>query len=179
MISFNNNTSNNIHLQQPVVDTSLQDLNNSRTDVSLSRCITHPQHRAVFNAVQELVSQLESRGRVLTSEWQALMDQNNRLIHERRQTEEDQAKVQDHVQELRRVVQRKIEEDRRVEKSLQELDRHLDMQARELAMKYRSDHDIIVRQFTELRGAIRRTIRPQRSHSTTSTALGSVNQRTL
>ncbi|RNF27115.1 uncharacterized protein Tco025E_00669, partial [Trypanosoma conorhini] len=169
------NNSNTTYPQPPIVDASLQDLNNSRTDVSLSRYVTHPHHRAVFNAVQELLSQLESRGRVLTSEWQALMDQNNRLIHERRQTEEDQLQVQAHVQELRRVVQRKIEEDRRVEKSLQELDRHLDMQARELAMKYRSDHDLIVRQFTELRGTIRRTIKPQRSHSTTSTAFGSVS----
>ncbi|EKF29046.1 hypothetical protein MOQ_007186, partial [Trypanosoma cruzi marinkellei] len=178
--SFNNyNNNGSINNHHDIVDMSLQDLNNSRTDISFSRYITDPHHRAVFNAVRDLLSQLEGRGRVLTSEWQALMDQNNRLIHERRQTEEEQARVEDHVQELRRVVQRKIEEDRRVEQSLKELDRHLDMQARELAMKYRSDHDIIVRQFTELRGTIRRTIKPQRSHSTAATTFGSASHRTL
>ncbi|RNC60364.1 hypothetical protein TcCL_ESM02003, partial [Trypanosoma cruzi] len=177
--NYNNNSSSNHHHHLDIVDTSLQDLNNSRTDISFSRYITDPHHRAVFNAVRDLFSQLEGRGRVLTSEWQALMDQNNRLIHERRQTEEEQARVEDHVQELRRVVQRKIEEDRRVEQSLKELDRHLDMQARELAMKYRSDHDIIVRQFTELRGTIRRTIKPPRSHSTAATTFGSASHRTL
>ncbi|KEG09964.1 hypothetical protein DQ04_04371000 [Trypanosoma grayi] len=138
--------------------------------MSLSRCVTDPRHRAVLTAVQELTAQLENRVRMVTCDWQALLDQNSRLIQERRLTEEEQGKVQEHVHELRRVVQRKIEEDKRVEQSLQELDRHLDMQARELAMKYRSDHDVIVRQFTELRGTIRRTLKPSRSQSTASTA---------
>ncbi|RNC38881.1 hypothetical protein TcCL_NonESM11833, partial [Trypanosoma cruzi] len=93
--NYNNNSSSNHHHHHhhhlDIVDTSLQDLNNSRTDMSFSRYITDPHHRAVFNAVRDLLSQLEGRGRVLTSEWQALMDQNNRLIHERRQAEEEQA----------------------------------------------------------------------------------------
>ncbi|ORC91340.1 uncharacterized protein TM35_000063450, partial [Trypanosoma theileri] len=165
----NNNNNNNNNIPSTIMNASLRDLNSSRHDTpSLSG-----RSRVVYDSLQELLMRLDARGRALTSEWQALMDQNNRLQQECRRSEEEQEEVQQHLQELRGVVRRKIEEDRRVENSLQELDRHLDMQARELALKYRADHDTIVRQFTELRGAIRHTLKPSRSRSAASTALTS------
>ncbi|KAH9598252.1 hypothetical protein LSM04_008713 [Trypanosoma melophagium] len=165
-----NNTNTNTNNNNMVLSGSLHDLNSSLHDTpSLTS-----RPRAVYDGVQELLMRLDTRSRALTSEWQALLDQNNRLQQECRRSAAEQEEVQQHVQELRSVVRRKIEEDRRVESSLQELDRHLDMQARELALKYRADHDAIVRQFTDLRGAILRTLKPSRSRSAASTALTSL-----
>ncbi|SCU67122.1 uncharacterized protein TEOVI_000782500 [Trypanosoma equiperdum] len=116
--------------------------------------------RALLGALRDLIAQFEHRYSTLTSEWQALTDQNNRLKTSQQANEEEFARVQEQMQELRHAVRKKVEDDRKVEQSLRDLDNHLDMQARELAMKYRADQEAISRQFAELRGSIRRVVIP-------------------
>ncbi|KAH8608092.1 hypothetical protein ERJ75_001353500 [Trypanosoma vivax] len=152
----------------------LIDANKTQADTSKASVVPQDvmelRQHVVLHALQELILQLERRNHTLTSEWQALVDQNNRLLHERRQDEEEHVRVREHMQELRRVVQWKIEEDRKVEQSLQELDVHLDLQARELAMKYRADHEAIVQQFSQLRGAIYKAMKPSQQQLSASAA---------
>nr|CCC95644.1 unnamed protein product [Trypanosoma congolense IL3000] len=115
---------------------------------------------ALLSALHNLVEQLERKCRTLTLEWQALTDQNNRLLTAQQENEEELVRVQDLLQEMRQIVKRKVEEDLKLEQSLEGLEDHLAQQARELALKYCADRDIISQQFEELRDTIRRAVMP-------------------
>jgi hypothetical protein len=110
--------------------------------------------------VEEILKAFASHQLHLTSQWQSLSDQSQRLTLEKQSRDAEHERLRDHITQLRAIVQKKLLDDKQAETQMRQLDNHLESQAKELAAKYQMDRDLIVRRFSELRGTIHKMIRP-------------------
>ena len=118
----------------------------------------------LLHEMEEILRGLVSQQLQLTSQWQGLHDQSQRLSLEKQTRDSEHDRLKEHIIQLRAIVQKKLLDDKNVEEQMKQLDYHLDSQAKELATKYQMDRDLIVRRFSDLRGAIHRMIRPQQQN---------------
>ncbi|KAK7194017.1 hypothetical protein NESM_000314100 [Novymonas esmeraldas] len=121
------------------------------------------EQAAILQGLETLLGRQEEHLRALAAQWQDVRAEVQHLSQE-------QVAAEETVLELRRRVQFKVQEDCKLEESLRELDVHLDQQARELALRYQADQDVIARRFTVLRDRIHATMRLPARRATPSAA---------